>query len=360
MKYISILFFLISTSSFGQTKLTLPKPSGEYFIGTNIFEWTNKSVKDTSTTLSNTYRVIGVQIWYPAQNVNELQKSHYSPLYREGDSTITNSFLNAEFAEKIEKVPVIIICPGRGMRKHDYTIISEDLASNGFVVVSIDMPHLGFVKYNNGLVVKPSKQFRLPPDMLAGPYEKVDSFYKNAANIGNSDVQFVIKQLKNLNKSSLYAFQNRLDLDNIGIFGHSLGGRIAGQAIANNKQIKAYISMEGISPREVRMNGIGRTMVYMMSEDLVKYAMPNYEQAIPKRKGKVAIITLKDYGHNSFTDLPFTDPISTNYKISKDNCLIVNRLLLLAFFNTELKQIGNYEMLWANNNFINSKIYKMQ
>jgi hypothetical protein len=63
------------------------------------------------------------------------------------------------------------------MSKHDYTIIAEELASNGFVVVSIDFPHIGFVKYSNGVTLAPAAEFKMPPGMLAGPYEKVDEFF---------------------------------------------------------------------------------------------------------------------------------------------------------------------------------------
>jgi dienelactone hydrolase len=92
----------------------------------------------------------------------------------------------------------------------------------------------------------------------------------------------VIRELIKLNTLKSSLFCGRLDIENIGIFGHSLGGRIAGQAIADNKKIKAYISMEGIAPRAVRQNGIKQTMAYLMSEDIVKYAMVNYEQSIPQ------------------------------------------------------------------------------
>jgi dienelactone hydrolase len=238
---------------------------------------------------------------------------------------------------------VIFICTGRGMSKHEYTIIAEELASHGFTAVSVDMPYISTTRLLDGRVIKSSPLFRLPPGMLAGPYEKVDSFFTAATAAGTYFMSEVYSYLEQTATSPSSGFYKKIDMANAGVFGHSLGGRIAGNFISENKNIQAYISMEGIAPAVVRKNGIAKPMAYLLSESLVENAMTNYQQAVPNRKATVYIITLKDFGHNSFTDFTFTDPVSAKYSISKERCANLTRNIIISFFSHHLLQKGGFD-----------------
>jgi dienelactone hydrolase len=337
---IFLLLFLFTANSLrSQVKsaVTLPAPTGKYAVGTTVFQWLNYSLKDTFTIYPNDYREVAVQLWYPALKTDGAVKAAYAPLYAGADSVTTNSWLLADFAADIAKAPLVIFCPGRGVSKHEYTIMAEELASKGFAVASIDMPYIGATVLLDGRYIKPAPQFRIPGAMLSGPYEKVDSFFQQANLIGAADVTLVINGLKMQNENKRSVLFGKLDMNNIGIFGHSLGGRIAGQALYDNKGIKAYLSMEGIAPPLVRKGGINKPMCYLLSEGLVKFAMQNYMDAVPGRKGLVYITVLTDFGHNSFTDFMFTAPGTYNYKVEENEAYRIGRKLMTSYFQQHLQ-----------------------
>ena len=332
-------------SGFAQgSKVQLPKPTGTYAVGVNVFQWVNYAEKDTFTRYSNDYREVAVQVYYPAQAGNESLsvKSRYAPLFKGADSVETNARLLIDVAATNRPFPVILVCPGRGVAKHEYSIMAEELASHGYIVASIDMPYLGDVRYLDGRVIPPHPQFRVPPAYFSGPYRRVDSFFVQASKIGATDVAFAINGLKMLNNNKRSVFFGKMDFDNMGIFGHSLGGRTAGQALGEIAGIKAYISMEGITPSDVRVNGINKPMAFIMSESLVKNAITNYEEAIPKRKHDVHIVILKEFGHNSLTDYPYTYPISAAYKVSPVVSAETGRSILRKFFDCYLNQKADF------------------
>jgi dienelactone hydrolase len=353
------IFLLCSNLTFGQNLLQLPKPTGTFEIGTFTTEL-QTTIKDPFSLKRNSFIKMPMQFWYPSDNDTLKLPAKYSPLFKETDSIITNSFYNIQFANVIQTAPVILICLGRGMTKHEYSIISEELASHGYIVASIDLPYIGTTKLLDGNLIKASQQFRLPSGMLAGPYEKVDSFFTNVSSLGTNYLKAAIGYIKNQNKTVTSPLYKKIDTKTFAVFGHSLGGRIAGQLIAESKIVKAYISMEGIAPRDIRMNGINKPMAYLLSEGIVKNAIANYEQAIPKRKSDLFIVVLKDFGHNSFTDYPVTDKSSANYKIEANESTRITRKILVSYFNSYLKSKYNFETQLANEQLVELRKYPKQ
>lgn len=333
---------IIYFPSVGQSNISLPVPTGVFQIGTFTDE-IQTSILDTFYNGDKKYIRLPLQCWYPAAIDTFNLSAKYSPLFPESDTIKTNSFYNKKITTALEKLPVIFFCIGRGMTKHEYTTAAEELASNGYVVVSFDMPYIGTTTLLDGRVIKASSRFKLPPGMITGPYEKVDSFFERASSLGASYVSSIIDYTKQQNEAFTSVLYRKIDLANMGIFGHSLGGRIAGQVIAENKLIKVYLSMEGIAPRILRMNGVQKPMAYMMSDGLAKNALSNYEQAIPKRKDDVYIIILKDFGHNSFTDYPVTANTSLNYKVQQEESVRITRKILVSFFDQYLKNNAKVE-----------------
>lgn len=354
---ILFIFLLYSSVTVGQNKLSLPKPTGSYEVGTFTTELQTK-IKDPFS--SNSFLKIPIQFWYPSDNDSTKLPAKYSPLFKETDTILTNSFYNRQFANSIQKAPVVLICLGRGMTKHEYSVISEELASQGYIVASVDLPYIGTTKLIDGNLIKSSQQFRIPPGMLGGPYEKVDSFFTSVSSLGTKYMNAAIHYITSQNKTETSTLYKKVDINNIGIFGHSLGGRIAGQTIAENKMVKAYISMEGIAPRDIRISGINKPMAYMLSEGLVKNAITNYEQAIPNRKSDIYIIILKDFGHNSFTDYPITDKTSANYKVDVTESIRITRKILVSYFDKYLRVKDGFETQLTNEQLIEVRKYTKQ
>ena len=339
LKSLTLLVFVFPCHGQVDT-VQLLTPTGKFPVGTVTYEWVDESRKMKIEPDVFENRAIITQIWYPSALHTNLLIAPYSALSSDYRNTHTNSYLRAPFAQEVDKCPLIIIAPGRGTERYMYTSIAEELASNGFIVASVDFPEIGYVLYQDGFILKPSKEFRMPKGMISGPYEKVDSFYEKATEIGYQDLLFVIDKLSSLNNNdSNDKLQGKIDMKNIGIFGHSLGGRIAGMFAARYKDVKAFAAMEGIAPRDVRYEGkINVPSLMLCGSGTLKYAIDNYNIFIDNRKNVVYMVELIDFGHNSLTDNPFIYPSSFNYGINPSKGIKIGRGILTDFFTKYLKE----------------------
>ena len=340
----TILLLAITNQGLCQTDtLQLIKPTGKHLVGTSIFEWTDESRKMRIRPDFSQQRVIVTQFWFPAKPDSTLTKAPYSVLSKDYQKTFSNSYLRASITEEIDKTPLIIIVPGRGTERFLYTTIAEELASQGFVVASVDMPEIGYVIYQDGFTLFPSTDFKTPSGMMAGPYELVDAFFERPTEIGYQDLKFSIEKITEINTT---VFEGKIDLNTIGVFGHSLGGRIAGELTARSEKVKALATMEGIPPRDVRYEGkIVVPSLMMCGSGTLKYAVDNYNSFIDNRKNTVYMTELVDFGHNSMTDNPYIYPKSFSYQINPQKALEISRTLLTDFFTEYLSgQTGFYKL----------------
>ena len=351
-----IIFLSFTNFCYAQIdSIQLLKPTGTYPIGTTTHEWLDETREMKISASLIEKRNIITQIWYPATIDSNAIPAPYSALSTDYRNTYTNSYLRASFANEIKKqCPLIIIVPGRGMERFVYTTIAEDLASHGFVVAAVDLPEIGYVLYQDGLVLKPSNEFKTPNGMMAGPYEKVDEFFEKPTEIGYQDVLFAIKKINELNKiDANNKLKNKINTNNIGIFSHSLGGRIAGELTARYKKIDALVAMEGIAPRDVRYEGkINVPSLMLCSAGTLKYAAENYDIFIENRKNIVYMTELIGFGHNSLTDNPYIYPKSYKYDIDAAKGLEIGRKLVTDFFYEYLKGKKGFYKKNKNNKLV--------
>ena len=77
---------------------------------------------------------------------------------------------------------------------------------------------------------------------------------------------FVINQLDQLNRD---AFNGKLDMDNIGMMGHSFGGATAFNAAYSNPKIKAGINMDGSLYNVNGKQAISKPFLFMESSSFM-------------------------------------------------------------------------------------------
>ena len=331
---LSVLFVSTTVLAQESAEIILPKPTGIYAVGTATWHWIDSSRPMDLTPRSNASREIMAQAWYPAASNSKATSAPYAPLYSDWRNVRGHSIAAEAFAPLKARVPIIVLCPGRGTTRHSYTAIAEDLASHGYFVLGVDSPYLGLVVYPDGRQISPSNRYRPTPELMSGPYEKVDELFSEATTIGVGDVSFALKKLRELARfDPARRFTNRLDFNRIGIFGHSLGGRIAGGEAARDKRIRAFASMEGVPPRDVRRGGMTAAVAMLLSSPVLKIAQPNYREVIPNRKNDVFFFLLEGFGHNSVTDQPLIQPGKSSYKVNPSEGLRITRLILLMFFD---------------------------
>lgn len=169
-----------SASPAGPARLTLPVPTGPYRLGTTSLYLIDKSRPDPWVPAIR-FRGLVIQIWYPAHAVDGYPRVPYftpkvARAYEKqlGLSIVlnwpmTHAHLGAPVHQREGGWPVVLYSPGLGNEGNETTCLVEELASRGYVVVTIDHIHdSGVVELPDGtlefVAVPPAPAGRQPAD----------------------------------------------------------------------------------------------------------------------------------------------------------------------------------------------------
>lgn len=146
-----------------------------------------------------------------------------------------NTYNNAPMNTNDTNYPVIIYSPGFGMDRDSSIYNIEKLVSEGYVVFT-----LGHI-YDSDFTI-------LPNGEIIEQDKNIDSCnleeLEQLINIRKEDVLFLLDELKTLNNEDEF-IKERLDLNKIGIMGHSLGGAAVFKASSEDTRIKAVVMLDG-------------------------------------------------------------------------------------------------------------------
>lgn len=240
-----------------------PKNTGPFAVGMRELHWIDKNRLETRVQdPEHPNRELMVKVWYPAQG-QKTTYSRYAPELRNflkqnfsfkdkikdllsgGSRPIYSNHINGPAApiQQQESFPVLIFSHGYGMPSCSYTNICSEMASHGFVVFAINHTYdCMFVKFNEHRTVK-----SLPPKELTIPNlepKKIYEVFRNIIQIWSDDVDFVLNELQTLTDKKNDKFSLNLDLDKIGIFGHSLGGATTVNVYSVDERIKAAVCLD--------------------------------------------------------------------------------------------------------------------
>ena len=222
-------------------------------------------------------------IWYPAAiHKGALPSSYLSDrlpfvkrqLIKEGYPEIlinrllkgiTSLAFNGEFPlPDLKPYPVIIFSHGLFSLRDMYTVFTEELASHGYIVVSIDHTYL------NAITVFPDGHSidsePLLSSMFTLPFKEQSNFVARAIGEYQSDMRFVLDQLNSMNRNSACTFFNRLDINNIGILGHSAGGMAALEMCRSDDRCKAAINMDGWNDQVISVEPFQKPILLLCSQ----------------------------------------------------------------------------------------------
>lgn len=363
----------------------LPEPDGAYKIGTRTLHFVDDSRNEVLTQDKNDKRELMVQIWYPAENKVKKNPELLFPGNREVFKKYeqaysrdlglpgfifdywryigSNSYDGLELATTKSPFPLIIICHGMGTSRILHTSQAEKLASNGYIVVAADHTYS-------------TTATAFPDGKVTDYIQELTkyNFYDDKSGVGArwmEDVEFVIHQLEVINSSALISsFKGKIDLNNIGIMGHSFGGAVAFNEFYFNDKIKAGINMDGSLYNLENMENITKPFMFMESEDFIKNK-EKFESLKPTDEGLKAnnismdeynkmlqefniinnvvqhggtMISIKGSSHFNFTDFQLfsdlTGLIGMTGKIKGSRGTKIVNEYILDFFNKNLKGIG--------------------
>ena len=257
-----------------------------------------------------------------------------------------------------EKCPLVVFSHGAfGFYMSNYSTFSE-LASNGYIVASINHPYHSFIDteaygtlvMSDPEILQKTMEFQ-GEDMTDEEFELSHKWLKLRVD----DMSFVIDTLKSDSASSSDEILSKIDTDRIGVFGHSLGGAASVQLGRDRKDIDAVIDVDGTiigDELDFKDNKIINSTepypVYFLDifgenhyNEAQQYAdmYPNF--LISKNSDKVQNIVMKDAGHLNMTDLPMFSPVIAKYlgtgEVDSRKCLESLNGVIREFFDWRLK-----------------------
>ncbi|MDZ4860113.1 MAG: hypothetical protein SGI88_14135 [Candidatus Hydrogenedentes bacterium] len=260
--------------------IPFPAPTGPHQVGRTSYHLIDASRKEIFSDDPDDFRELMITVHYPADDASQARRAPYA------DTTLargiaeevdTPSFaLGLMKSHALEKppcqtrdggFPVVIFSPGLGVPPLLYTATLEDLASHGFVVVSVSHPYsIAVTAFPDGRVVAVNEaglQGELhhktsgSPES-AGPPEGVGAVWV-------ADVRFVLDELARLNRDDKL-LAGRLKLSRFGIFGHSFGGATAARAVQIDERFRAGINIDGTDFDATASSGIDLPMMWLEAE----------------------------------------------------------------------------------------------
>ena len=337
-----LLVIIVLTPALIFPQYKLPPMTGKYPVTTVTYTYTDPNRIETfSKTGGN--REVNVEFWFPMQSTG--------------------------------KFPLVVFSHGAFGMKGSNTSTFMDLASNGYVVCSIDHPyHSLYTRDSNGRTTTIDPAF-LQEFMNAnnGKYDEKTSFdlEQGWIKLRTADINFVLDTIlakaKDTNSGQVYQLVNNAK---IGLFGHSLGGESSAQVARERQDISAVIDLDADLGGEYLTYTNGKYVIndrvyptpilIIFTDELVRRmaSIPDLSNVVASKKvlanaPQAFEIDMPGTNHMSLTDLAVISPllvkaINSSYTMvggyEADPYTVIEKMNshVLRFFNVFLKNEGSF------------------
>ena len=308
-------------------QVLLPKPDGAFEVGLGTMELIDKSRLQLFAD-SVQQRHFMVSLFYPVHSRKSTTPANYMPpetaAFEDGSELSTTGSAglispNGTFERLALQVagkstqtqgtldfPIVLFSPGEATTRLFYSVIAQTIASSGYIVITIDAPHdVDIVEYPDGSV------------------DLINTTVTNAATIADADLavstraqdaSFVLDQLCNnasVVSQLIPGSSHGLDVRNVAMFGHSLGGAATAAAMLNDSRIAGGIAMDGTLYGPVVQEGLDRPFMLMAHTNHTRVAGNGTGDADSSwfdfwanLRGFKLDIMLANSLHYTFSDLP--------------------------------------------------------
>jgi len=322
-------------------RLSLPDPTGDYQVGTVSLHLIDHS-RSNPFAASPPFRELMVSIWYPAHDADQYPLAPYmlpgaaahfgsangagSLLYRVPPDRVdwgtvrTSGHQGAPLAQHGRPFPVVLFQPDVQDPRTWETTLVQDLASRGYVVVTIDPTYnASEVEFPDGRIVD-----SLVPQWASLPLQDFLTLARTTIIPQQvADTRFVLDGLTAINAGYEPDAEHRqlprglagaLDIDRVGMF-VSFGGSIAAQAMYEDPRIDAGVDLDGaIEAPFIKENtddlvpalsrGLDRPFMFMANPGTDINTIPSWRTFWDRSTGWHRDLTLLGAsGSNSYKDL---------------------------------------------------------
>lgn len=244
----------------------LPPPAGPFQVGVTDIHLVDHGRPDPWHPEKYEFRDVMTTVFYPATDVRgyppapqmSAGAAQYFPFIDVAfghpelppsgvDWAATMSHAHTGAPAQPARHPVLLYSPGFGDPRTIGTSLAEDLASRGYVVVTIDHPG------ETSEVDIPGKGVRTI-DIPAEEDPRGAKGFRDMLTTRIADTRFVLDSLTTLANGQNpdeelrqlpAGLSHALDMRRVGIYGHSAGGSTASEAMYEDGRIKAAVNLEG-------------------------------------------------------------------------------------------------------------------
>ncbi|WP_214319997.1 alpha/beta hydrolase family protein [Nonomuraea sediminis] len=285
--------------------LTLPAPTGPHPIGTLDLHLVDSSRPDPYE--PGRRRELMVSLWYPARDGKQPFAPYLAPKaaarfikangLTEGSVRLPVTHARTGSPVLGGKLPVVLFSPGNGANRSDSTVVVEELASRGYLVVTVDHTH-------------DAEEVEFPDGRLATHTMPAETPGEAQVAVRSADVRFVLDRLADLDGGGNPDVERRalpegvkgaFDLGRVGMFGHSMGGAATATTMLEDPRIKAGLSLDGPVFGEVARKGVAVPYL-LMSAKAQRALVPELAAFRGRLRGWKLNVKAEGAAHVSFSD----------------------------------------------------------
>ncbi|KOP68391.1 acetylhydrolase [Bacillus sp. FJAT-18019] len=331
---LTVVITLVPVLLFPQHRL--PQVTGPYAVATATYSYVDKNRIEEFTDQDDN-RFVNVEFWYPEQ----------------ADGTY----------------PLLVFSHGAFGIKASNTSTFTELASHGYVVVSIDHPYHSFYTVSeDGKVVMINSEYMQEVNNAnkEGVYSLGEFFEltQKWMKLRTDDMDFVMDTILEQAEQKKDSVYERIDTQRIGVFGHSMGGAASVALSRERDDIDAVVNIDAPFFSELVYDKVTNELtakseaftipLLNVYSDDVWIQLDSSSSYIANRisnenfKGAYTV-HFKGAKHLSLTDLPLFSPILANLlqqgrkaDIDKYYAIETQNELILRFFDYALKNQGQF------------------
>lgn len=305
----------------------LPRPDGPDPVGTTVVELVDEDRLDRYGSAPTGPRRLVLQVWYPADREAPVRPGPWIPagsrVGRHAASWLgfppftldhvglvqSHATPDAPPTPRPGALPVILYSHGWGGSRTIQAGLAESLASHGYVVAALDHTHAAVAtSFPDGEVV--------PIDPAALPEGASGQVYDVAAErlveTFAEDLAFALDELE---AGAVPELTGRLELDAVGVVGHSTGGGAAVELCADDRRCAAVVGFDPwVEPVPDAVLGDGLRVPFLALRSAEWVGNDNDARLRRLRassSGPAALVAVEGTAHRDVTLLAFLSPLSS-------------------------------------------------
>ncbi|MFI1566971.1 alpha/beta hydrolase family protein [Streptomyces sp. NPDC020490] len=338
-------------------QLTMPAPTGKNSVGMVGLHLVDKSRTDPY--VSGQTRELMVSLWYPATSTSGHYRAPWMPSIS-GAHFLASRWLSpqqvtlpktaghvlAPVKTSLGKLPVLLYSTGLHSDRAVGTALAQDLASRGYLVVTVDHTH-------------DANEVQFPGNRLEVNRMPAGTHSSDTLKVRAADIKFVINALGKIssggNPDAGHAtlpsgLSKSVDTSRIGMFGFSLGGAAVDTAMQLDKRIDAGANLDGQFFGTAPSKDLDRPFMLFSSANHNRNNDKSWRTLWSHLKGYRVDIKLAGAAHLSFSDYEYLVPqwagllgisqtqIQQQYgTIDPNRAVKIQRVYLAAFFDQQLR-----------------------